>query len=101
MCYEGMVGGVDITHRMNLFRARLALCYTCTVIRNIRDLARSRFASPMIATWPWKCAAGAPSLQGIRVDQASVIVIMAIRNTMQSFVALTLFFDDLEYLHPP
>ena len=34
-------------------------------------------------------------------DQASVIVIMAIRNTMQIFVALTLFFDDLEYLQPP
>ena len=37
----------------------------------------------------------------IRVDRASVIVVTAIRNTMQGFVALTLFFDDLEYLHPP
>ena len=57
--------------------------------------------SPMIATSPLKSAAGTPSMAGLRVHQASMIVVRTSRSIMQSSMVARLIFPYLRHLHPP
>ena len=56
--------------------------------------------SPTIATWPWKSAAGTPSMAGLSAHKDSMMVVESSRSIMQSFMAARLIFYYLRHLHP-
>ena len=58
-------------------------------------------SSPTNRDSPWKCAAGAPSIAGLRAHRASMMVVESSRSIMQSAMAARLIFPYLRHLHPP
>ena len=44
-------------------------------------------SSPTIATSPWECAAGTPSMAGLRAHRASMMVFKTSQSIMQSGMA--------------
>ena len=57
--------------------------------------------SPMITTLPWECAAGTPSMAGLRVHQASMMVIRVVEHHMQGFMPVTSLLSQLENCSVP
>ena len=53
-------------------------------------------SSPTIATSPWECAAGTPSMAGLRAHRASMMVVRVVEHHMQGFMPVTSLSSQLE-----
>ena len=58
-------------------------------------------SSPTIATSPWECAAGTPSMAGLRAHRASMMVVRVVEHHMQGFMPVTSLSSQLENCSVP